>query len=103
MTPAEINLLFIGLILVALLLVGYIAKRFLWRWRLWLIPLTALLLMGMLYSVVYLIDVGDGAVSNPLLFNQYNQILRGGSYLVIIAYLLAFIIVQRKVSDKQNG
>lgn len=103
MTPGEINVIMIILILIALVLVGYIARAFLWRWRLWFVPITALLLLGLVYSVVYLFDVADGSVSNPLLFNTYNQILRGGSYLVIIAYLIAFITVQRKVAGNKNG
>jgi hypothetical protein len=103
MTPAEINVGMIALILVALGLVGYVVRLFLWRWFLWLIPLIALLLMGLLYSFVYLFDSADGAISNPLLFNTYNQILRGGSYIVIIAYLLAFIALQKKVAGDKHG
>jgi hypothetical protein len=103
MTPSEINVLMIGLILVALALVGYITYLYIWRWRFWLIPITALLLLGLLYSVVYLFDTADGSVSNPLLFNQYNQILRGGSYLVIIAYLIAFIALQKRLGENKDG
>jgi len=102
MTPIEINYLMIGLILVALALVGYITYLYIWRWRFWLVPITALLLLGLLYSIVYIFDAGDGAVSNPLTFNTYNQILRGGSYLVIIAYLLAFIALQKKLVGKNE-
>ena len=104
MTAAEINLIMIGLILVALALMGYVIRLFLWRWFLWMLPLLTLLLMGLLYSVVYLFDTADGSVSNPLLFNTFNQILRGGSYLVIIAYLVAFIALQKKLGENiQDG
>jgi hypothetical protein len=103
MTPVQINYLMIVLMLVALALVGYVVRLFLWRWVLWLIPIIALLLMGLLYSVVYLFDTADGTVSNPLLFNTYNQILRGGSYVVIIAYLCAFITLQRRLGGNKHG
>ena len=103
MTPAEINLVMIGLILVALALIGYVVRLFLLRWFLWILPLLTLLLMGLLYSVVYLFDTADGSVSNPLLFNTFNQILRGGSYIVIIAYLTAFIVLQKKLVEESNG
>jgi energy-coupling factor transporter transmembrane protein EcfT len=103
MTSVETNYLMIGMILIALSLVGYIALRFLRRWVLWLFPVVGLLLLGLLYSVVYLFDSADGAISNPLLFNTYNQILRGGAYAIIIAYLFAFIVLQKKVAGNKHG
>ena len=103
MTAAEINLVMIGLILVALSMIGYIGIRYLLRWLLWLIPIVTLLLMGLLYSVVYIFEAADSSISNPILFNQFNQILRGGSYIVIIAYLTAFIVLQKKLVEESNG
>jgi len=103
MTSIEYNYLMIFMIIVALALIGYLGYKYLKRWILWLTPLLALLLLGLLYSIIYLIDASNGSVSNPILFNTYNQILRGGSYLVIIAYLVAFIILQRKVMGKIHG
>ena len=103
MTSVEINYIMIVLILIALILLAYVAHLFLRRWFLWTLPILSLLLMGLLYSIVYLVETAEGPPSNPLLFNVFNNILRGGSYLVMIAYMIAFIILQRNLKEGKDG
>lgn len=99
MTPFQINLFFISLILLALWLVILAARHFK-PWLLWIVPIFALLLHGLIYSIVYIKDLVDG-LSNPLLYNAWNNVLRAQTYLTVIMYAVAFLVVQR--GFRKNG
>jgi hypothetical protein len=103
MTSAQINLLFIGLIVIAAALIVYAVLKYTRRWWFWFVPVFTFLLFGFVYSAVYLVNVADGSLSDPLLFNLYNQLMRGSIYVIIIAYAVVFIAVQRKVTGGKDG
>lgn len=96
MTAFTINLVMIGLIMISILFLYLVVHR-VRRWWIWLIPLFMYILHGLIYSLVYISDYHDG-IQNVILYNYWNNVLRGQSYLTVIMYAAAFLLLQRKVN-----
>ena len=100
MSAIQINLIMIGLILVGLILIAVAYKK-LRPWVIWLTPVILLLLHGLVYSVTYISDAMTLNV-NPLLYNAWNNWLRAQSYLTIIFYVTAFLLLLHKLNGENK-
>jgi len=87
----------IVLIIAALVMLATMFVKFR-RWSAWVIPILALLLHGLVYSIVYINEAAHGGIQTPLLYNYWNSFLRAQTYLTVIAYIAAFQIMQGRVS-----
>jgi len=94
MSGMETNVLMIGMILLAFGVL-YLATKHIARWKIWVMPIVALLGFGLLYSILYILDARNG-IDDVLLYNGLNNFLRAQSYATVIMYAVAFLVMRRK-------
>jgi hypothetical protein len=101
MTTLDLQKTNLIVILLDIMLLSIICFKYKRYW-LWFIPIYVLLLHGMIFGIIFTIDIMSDKIVNPIFYNSWSSILHIQDKTTIAVYAIAVLLKDWNVPSIKN-